>query len=224
MRLWAIPRRLEHDEIIRRIRPLAPWRNGPIVFCRLNIEVFDEREFGSLPLGDVVMDVPVKEPGDVLKELLLHFRSVWEVPLSGGRKEIGGTHQTAVCHVASCGLIQEEKLPDLLKPRHLSVRDVVLDELLLPLRHMPWEEVLDAVWRSVVVLHEPLELCREVPMLKHVVNDVCGNLTQAVEVQARVAFPLPVSFAGALSLRQELPVPVGQLLTAAFQHLVVHLI
>ena len=29
-------------------------------------------------------------------------------------------------HVASCGFIQEEELPDLLKPGHLCVRDVVL--------------------------------------------------------------------------------------------------
>ena len=51
---------------------------------------------------------PVKEPGDVLKELILHFRSVWEVPLSSGRKEIGGTSGLLQAHGTGrpCGTIR----------------------------------------------------------------------------------------------------------------------
>mmetsp|Transcript_64847 Transcript_64847/g.152452 ORF Transcript_64847/g.152452 Transcript_64847/m.152452 type:complete len:306 (+) Transcript_64847:671-1588(+) len=203
--------RLQHDQLVGGIRPVSTdWRLFPID-GGLDVEVFDEGEPWSLSLRDVVMDVPIKKPRDVLKQLPLYVRGIWKVPLPSSGEKVGGTHQATVGHVAACSLIQEEELADLFKLAHLAQCDVVLDEFLLPLVHVAREEVGDGLRRPKVIFHQSLELRLKVPVLEHLLHNLAGDLTELVEVETRVPLALPLFFVQVLQLLEHLLVPVVNL-------------
>mmetsp|Transcript_77116 Transcript_77116/g.216388 ORF Transcript_77116/g.216388 Transcript_77116/m.216388 type:complete len:224 (+) Transcript_77116:244-915(+) len=203
--LVPVPNREIHDLRVGRLTHLARRKVLVPILRSLDVQVLDEGKSLRLPLRHVQVDLPWEEPLDVLEQLPLHLWRVGEVPLSGRAEHVAAAHEAAMRHVRPSGLVEEEKLAHLLELRHVALWHVFLDEPVLAAFAVR-DQVLDGGRRTQVVLKRALQLRPEVPMLEHLVHDVCGERIQGSDGQAGLALGGYALLLAASTLLQEAPV------------------